>query len=76
MQKKAFRVMYVHVQYAYTCELPGLREELLSSLPKAQLTHSSFRTGLTTSSFPLLPSSTFTVCDGVSGWQTIPGQWP
>ena len=22
------------------------------------------------------PSSTFTVCDGVSGWQTIPGQWP
>ena len=22
------------------------------------------------------PSSTFTVCDGLSGWQTIPGQWP
>ena len=79
--------MYVHVQYAYTCEWPGLRKELLPSLPKAQLTHSSFRTGLTissmlpsTTSFHQLPagrpSSTFTVCDGVSGWQTIPGQWP
>ena len=22
------------------------------------------------------PSSTLTVCDGVSGWPTIPGQWP
>ena len=69
----------------------GLRKELLPSLPKAQLTHSSSRTGLTISSmlpsnisFQQLPagrpSSTFTVCDGVSGWQTIPGQcsghWP
>ena len=45
------------------------------------------RTGLTissmlpsTTSFHQLlagrPSSTFTVWDGVSGWQTIPGQWP
>ena len=48
---------------------------------------SSSRTGLTissmltsTTSFHQLPagrpSSTFMVCDGVSGWQTIPGQWP
>ena len=79
--------MYVHVQCAYTCEWPGLRKELLPSLPKAQLTHSSSRTGLTissmlpstTSSYQLpagRPSSTFTVFDGVSGGQTIPGQLP
>ena len=85
--KKTFKLMYVHVQYAYTCEWPGLRKELLQSLPKAQLTHSSFRTGMTISSMLLSttsfhqlpagrPSPTFTVCDCVSGWQTIPGQWP
>ena len=62
----------------------GLRKELL---PKAHINHSSSRTGLTisskltfTPSFHQLPagrsSSTFTVCDGVSGWQTISGQWP
>ena len=45
------------------------------------------RTGLTISSMPPSttsfhhlpagrPSSTFTVCDVVLGWQTIPGQWP
>ena len=55
-RKKAFKLMYVHVQYAYTCEWPGLPGQLLPSLPKAQLTHSSFRTGLTISS--MLPSTT------------------
>ena len=86
-QEKTLKLMYVHVQCAYTCEWPGLRKEVLPSLPKAQLTYSSSRTSLkvssklsSTTSFHQLPagrpSSTFTVCDGVSGWQTNSSQWP
>ena len=76
----AFKLMYMHVQYAYTFEWSGLRKEFSPSLPKAQLTHSSFIMLPFSTSFNQHPAgratSTFTVCDGVSGWQTFPGQWP